>query len=593
MRKYLYLPLIAITVLCMGLAALNCGDNEDPKECETNEICIEKHGAGWWCDRTVWECKPCIPICEGKCCGGDGCGGTCTDNCTAPEFCNTQTCGCVSGCQDDGDCTTTQCCINNNCTEMSCGTLECGNDPVCSKSCGTCTAPETCNNGTCVGPCADDTDCTATQCCINNLCTEMSCGTMECDDDPVCGKSCGTCTAPETCQNGQCVGVNPGNLGDPCAFGDVNATEGGCNAGLECLGIAADGNTGTCPGGAATECTDLHEDWNRDCVNGNCGASFCSQPCDAQGNCPQFFIPLDVGNPPECMCVPGGGVGQPGDPCPWDTVNVSYPECAGGACLGNDDIGSCPGGADAECTGVAGSWNPNCVGGVCGFSFCADECVGGACDAGFNPGDVSGTCYCIPDEDGTSLEGEPCPFGDMHNSSDFCVSGLTCLGNDNTGTCPGGTAAECGIPDVQNPDCVAGVCGFSHCTARCDAAGNCGAGYVPEDVGTPPVCYCVPGEPGTAQLGDPCPFGAVNDTAESCAPGLSCLGNPDDGTSGTCPGGNPTECTDIPANHNPDCVGTNCGASFCSEPCDAQRNCPAGFVGQDVGTPPVCYCVPS
>jgi hypothetical protein len=185
--------------------------------------------------------------------------------------------------------------------------------------------------------------------------------------------------------------------------------------------------------------------------------------------------------------------------------------------------------------------------------------------------------------------GDPCPFGDMNNGYDFCASGLTCLGNDNTGPCPSGTVAECGIPDVHNPDCVDGICGYSFCAVRCDAQGNCPAGFWHQDVGG--TCYCIPVSNGTAQAGDPCPLGNVNLTAENCAPGLSCLGFPADGQAGTCPGGNPTECIDIPANANPDCVNGNCGASFCAEQCDAQGHCPEGFVCQDVGD--TWYCIPA
>jgi hypothetical protein len=582
-----------VAVLSLGLVLIHCGGGGDDKQCETNEDCPQ----GYWCDRTVWECKEidCIPNCTGKCCGDDGCQGTCPNNCPTGYECNMTSCQCeATGCTTDSDCQATECCNQGVCVGMSCGLLECGPDPVCGKECGPCGAGTHCDAGTCVTDvaCTTDAQCAATECCIAQVCTPMACATLECGPDPVCSKECGPCQGAEVCQGGQCVTQGSGNLGDPCTFDTVNATAGACNAGLECLGIMADGGAGTCPGGSSTECTSLLEEWNRDCVGGNCGASFCSEPCGAGDTCPQGFIPQDVGNPPACMCVPGSsGSGNPGDPCPWDTVHATEDECqAGMACLGNDDIGSCPGGTDAECTGVADSWNPTCVSGICGFSFCSEECVGGACDAGFNPADVSGTCYCIPEEGGTSQQGEPCPFGDMNNSYDFCASGLTCLGNDNTGTCPGGTAAECGISDLQNPDCVNGICGFSHCTAQCDAQGNCETGYVPADVGG--TCYCVPGETGTAQAGDPCPFtGGVNENAENCAAGLACLGFPADGVSGSCPGGSPTECTDVPASANPDCVNGECGASFCAEECDAQGNCPAGFVGQDVGG--TCYCIPS
>ena len=366
--------------------------------------------------------------------------------------------------------------------------------------------------------------------------------------------------------------------------------------GINCLGILADGNAGTCPGGSPAECTNLDQEFNRDCVTGNCGASFCSEPCDAQGNCPEWFTGLDIGNPPTCMCIPNRIIedcGWAGDPCPFNGVNASECFCkTGNVCLGNIDIGSCPGGTDAECTGVADTWNPDCVNGVCGFSFCTLGCdAQGNCPTGYIPEDANGTCYCIGDGGESGELGDPCPFtGGVNSSYDFCASGLTCLGNSNTGSCPGGDPAECRIPDIQNPDCVNGVCGFSHCSSRCDAQGDCPTGYGPVDVSG--TCYCVPQETGNAQVGDPCPFnGGVNANADNCALGLACLGFPADGTSGNCPGGDSAECTDVPASANPDCVNGNCGASFCAEECDAQGNCDAGFAPQDMaGT---CYCIPT
>jgi hypothetical protein len=62
--------------------------------CEKNDDCPD----GYWCDRTVWECKKieCIPNCTGKCCGDDGCDGTCPDTCPSGYTCNQDTCQCES-----------------------------------------------------------------------------------------------------------------------------------------------------------------------------------------------------------------------------------------------------------------------------------------------------------------------------------------------------------------------------------------------------------------------------------------------------------------------------------------------------------------
>ena len=375
-----------------------CGE---ARECETNDDCPKDY----WCDRTDWRCRriECIPNCTGKCCGPDGCNGTCPDYCPQGYYCHLASCECRrGGCITDADCRATQCCIQGSCTNMQCGAFECGPDPVCGKECGPCPHGYHCDQGTCVRDvfCAADADCMATQCCMNGVCVDMACGVLECGPDPVCGMECGPCAAGWICRTGQCVVDGDGLPGDPCTFDTVNASAGNCRAGLECLGVPADGAAGTCPGGSPSECTDLMEEWNIDCVGGNCGVSFCSQVCDADRWCPPGYIDVDIGEPPICFCIPyRSGDGAPGDPCPWGDVNTEYAECSAGlACLGNDDIGLCPGGTLAECTAeVPYSYNPDCVDGICGFSFCSEECdAQGNCPAGFIPADVSGTCFCIP-----------------------------------------------------------------------------------------------------------------------------------------------------------------------------------------------------
>jgi hypothetical protein len=70
----------------------------------------------------------------------------------------------------------------------ACGGRDCGPDPFCGISCGTCTPPLVCNS--------------------HGLCVECvpDCSDRECGPDPVCSTSCGTCTAPSTCDDsGVCV----------------------------------------------------------------------------------------------------------------------------------------------------------------------------------------------------------------------------------------------------------------------------------------------------------------------------------------------------------------------------------------------------
>lgn len=70
-----------------------------------------------------------------------------------------------------------------------CTGLECGPDPVCGQSCGTCDDGYTCQSGECV----------------EDACVP-ACGTAVCGMDPVCGTlSCGTCDDGYHCQSGQCL----------------------------------------------------------------------------------------------------------------------------------------------------------------------------------------------------------------------------------------------------------------------------------------------------------------------------------------------------------------------------------------------------
>lgn len=81
--------------------------------------------------------------------------------------------------------------------EMACDGLECGLDPRCGLSCGSCSDGNVCDDGICVeeGTCVPD------------------CEWLECGPDPVCGESCGTCGDNQMCDSGECVVDNtPGEL---------------------------------------------------------------------------------------------------------------------------------------------------------------------------------------------------------------------------------------------------------------------------------------------------------------------------------------------------------------------------------------------
>jgi V8-like Glu-specific endopeptidase len=111
----------------------------------------------------------CTPMCAGKICGPDGCGGTC-GACTGGQACNATGTGCTCAPQ----------CAGKNCGGDGCG-----------GTCGSCGPNETCGAG---GVCM--TGCTP-------QCNGKACGPNG------CGGSCGTCGTGEMCStSGQCMSVN-------------------------------------------------------------------------------------------------------------------------------------------------------------------------------------------------------------------------------------------------------------------------------------------------------------------------------------------------------------------------------------------------
>jgi len=190
--------------------------------------------------------------------------------------------------------------------------------------------------------------------------------------------------------------------GEPCDFDTVNVGTGACVSGLYCLGVLPDPSGEACT--TTADCFDyLDPLWNADCLGGFCGASFCSPECE-NGACDAGFVPQDVSG--LCLCIPywqDPDQGLPGSPCAWDQVNPEAGSCmASLACLGIPPEpleAPCPAGQEDCLAYFPAVWNPDCVDGGCGVSFCSARCdPTGACEAGFEPIDIAGDCYCIPSD---------------------------------------------------------------------------------------------------------------------------------------------------------------------------------------------------
>jgi hypothetical protein len=178
-----------------------------------------------------FDVKPdiCVPDCDGKECGNDGCGGQC-GQCWDGYVClDGGTCMCVPNCEGKqcgtdgcgGDCASCPeefICIDAVCEPIECQPdcqgKQCGSDG-CEGSCGTCGQQELCEEGKCVcQPACADKECGDDGCdgvcgaceegavCVADLCCTPGCEGKVCGDDG-CGGDCGECEEG-TCLEGSC-----------------------------------------------------------------------------------------------------------------------------------------------------------------------------------------------------------------------------------------------------------------------------------------------------------------------------------------------------------------------------------------------------
>lgn len=141
-----------------------CADVENCASCAADCACAD----GEDCAPDRRECVPvCVPQCDGRNCGGDGCGGEC-GACADAQACEAGVC--VDVCQPD-------------CTDRVCG------GDGCMGRCGECDANALCNDGLCEEICQPM--------CVDRQCGLDGCGGVcgECADDGVCGPD-GSCLAP-------------------------------------------------------------------------------------------------------------------------------------------------------------------------------------------------------------------------------------------------------------------------------------------------------------------------------------------------------------------------------------------------------------
>lgn len=213
--------------LCSGICGskdvIDCGEG---CQCECNNSCFKKNNC---CDKICETCPQlkgcCVPQCEGKQCGPDGCGGFC------------------------GYCGMGKHCVQGKCEECSCEGKVCGDDG-CGKLCGFCTFGTVCKEGICV-PCTSD--CTGKECGDDGcgwwcgegcppglLCVDFKCGCKPHFETGCCGN--------DICWYDSCG--NPGEIITEC--GELKCIDGGCKVckpdceGKECGDDGCGGSCGIC-----------------------------------------------------------------------------------------------------------------------------------------------------------------------------------------------------------------------------------------------------------------------------------------------------------------------------------------------------------
>ena len=203
----------------------------------------------------------CLPNCDGRQCGEDGCGGVCGE-CAGQDACVVDQCICQPACDGKG-------CGDDGCGGV-CGTCTSDDpclDPVCDAETGLC-GTEPAAGGT---PCEDGMYCTDNDACddmgtcIGGLTTDCSeldsqCGTGGCDED-----------------NDSCIVAQFEVNTTPC-----NADDDGCTLNDECLG-------GQCVAGAAIVCQQPPQP----CEESVCQADGPDKYNCIQGNKPEGSLCID------------------------------------------------------------------------------------------------------------------------------------------------------------------------------------------------------------------------------------------------------------------------------------------------------------
>ena len=427
----------------------------------------------------------CIPDCEGKQCGGNGCGGTCGS------------CGDFGGCKQDGTCSCdfekcagTCCgdgavCFDSTCCPPQCDGKECGDDG-CGGTCGQCDGLEECGEGghcdcpfeQCGGACCESSD----ETCHQGACCLPDCTGKDCGSDG-CGGVCADCPEQYACVDEGKTAVCEAMCAEFCAGLECG------NAGLkeECeCGSCGDGNP--CTDDVCTDQQQCNYPANTEsCDDGN--------PCTGQdtcadGLCAGELLPLDQLAELDCLCTEDA-----------DCTEIEN----GTVCDGTLYCHKEPEEAEEGVCAVA----PETV------LACQDghQCTEDACDP------VDGCVFIPHDED--CDDGNPC-------TDNMCSLELGCVKIDNELPCDDGDICTDG-DTCSGGNCIPGepvVCAdkFDCTEDTCDPDAGCK--FIPHNEGcddlkpcTTDVCSVENGCVWTPDDANVCSDGNVCNGLEVCAGG--------------------------------------------------------------------------